>query len=167
MNPYHLTAMIAKLEEAGCETDVTADSITLTAPEQLQAVNITTAVYPGFPTDLQAQWAASMLSAEGTSRITDTVYPTRFQYAAEMSRMGADIEVGDGNIAIKGGKKLTGSVVMSTDLRASASLILAALVAEGRSEILRIYHIDRGYEAIEEKLTALGANIKREQTEDF
>jgi UDP-N-acetylglucosamine 1-carboxyvinyltransferase len=166
-NPYHLAAVIAKLEESGCEIDVNGDSITLTMPDAPQPTDVTTAPYPGFPTDLQAQWMAYMLMANGTSRITDNIYTDRFKHVPELQRLGADVEMADNTAIIKGGKKLSGATVMSTDLRASASLILAALVAEGRSEILRVYHLDRGYDAIEKRLNALGANIRRERTEEF
>lgn len=166
-NPYHLAAVITKLEEAGCQIDVTGDKITLEMTQRPEPVDITTAVYPGFPTDLQAQWMALMLMAEGTSTITDTIYTDRFKHVPELLRLGANIEMADNTAIINGGKPLSGATVMSTDLRASASLILAALVAEGRSEILRVYHLDRGYEAIEKRLQALGANIRRERTEEF
>jgi UDP-N-acetylglucosamine 1-carboxyvinyltransferase len=166
-NPYHLAAVIAKLEESGCEVDVNADSITLTMTEAPKPTDITTAPYPGFPTDLQAQWMAYMLTAQGTSRITDNIYTDRFKHVPELQRLGAEIEMADNTAIIKGGKKLTGATVMSTDLRASASLILAAMVVEGRSEILRVYHLDRGYDAIEKRLNTLGASIRREHTEEF
>ncbi len=166
-NPYHLAAVIAKLEESGCEVDVNGDSITLTMETAPKPTDITTSPYPGFPTDLQAQWMAYMLMADGTSSITDTIYTDRFKHVPELLRLGADVEMAENTAIIKGGKKLSGATVMSTDLRASASLILAALVAEGRSEILRVYHLDRGYEAIEKRLGALGAQIRRERTEEF
>ncbi len=167
INPYHLAAVIAKLEESGCEVDVNGDSITLTMTESPKPTDITTAPYPGFPTDLQAQWMAYMLTAQGTSSITDTIYTDRFKHVPELLRLGADVEMADNTAIIKGGKKLSGATVMSTDLRASASLILAAIVAEGRSEILRVYHLDRGYDAIEKRLNLLGASIRRENTEEF
>ena len=117
------------------------------------------------PTDVQAQWTAFMMLAAGSSKITDAIYTDRFKHVPELERLGAKIEV-EGNTAIvKGGKRLTGATVMSSDLRASACLILAALVAEGTTEVLRIYHIDRGYEEIEKRLNSLGANIKRVKTE--
>ncbi|MCS6807374.1 MAG: UDP-N-acetylglucosamine 1-carboxyvinyltransferase [Bacteroidota bacterium] len=166
-NPYHLTAVIAKLEESGCSIDVNGDTITLIMEETPKATDIVTAPYPGFPTDLQAQWIAYMLTAEGTSSITDTIYTDRFKHVPELQRLGAEIEMAENTAIVKGGKKLSGATVMSTDLRASASLILAALVAEGRSDILRVYHLDRGYEAIEKRLSALGAHIRRERTDEF
>lgn len=164
-NPYHLAAVLAKLEEAGCELDVNSDKIFLEMKENPKPVDITTSIYPGFPTDVQAQWMAYMLMAEGSSRITDTVYTDRFKHIPELQRLGADIHSAENTAVVNGGKRLTGAIVMSSDLRASASLILTALVAEGRSEVLRIYHIDRGYESIEDRLINLGANIKRVKTE--
>jgi UDP-N-acetylglucosamine 1-carboxyvinyltransferase len=167
VNPYHLAAVIAKLEEAGCEIDVAGDEITLSMSDAPQPVDMTTAVYPGFPTDLQAQWMTFMLMANGTAKVTDTIYTDRFKHVPELQRLGAHIEMLDNTAIITGGKKLSGATVMSTDLRASASLILAALVAEGSSEILRVYHLDRGYDAIEKRLTTLGASIRRERTEEY
>jgi UDP-N-acetylglucosamine 1-carboxyvinyltransferase len=164
-NPYHLTAVIAKLEEAGCKIDVNSDSILIEREGEINPVDFTTSVYPGMPTDVQAQWTAFMMLAAGSSKITDTIYTDRFKHVPELERLGAKIEV-EGNTAIvKGKKRLTGATVMSSDLRASASLILAALVTEGITEVLRVYHIDRGYEEIEKRLNSLGANIKRVKTE--
>jgi UDP-N-acetylglucosamine 1-carboxyvinyltransferase len=128
-------------------------------------VDITTSVYPGLPTDIQAQWTAFMTLADGTSHITDTIYHDRFKHVPELQRLNANIEVFDNTAIVKGGTKLSGAIVMSSDLRASASLILAALVAEGTTEVLRIYHIDRGYEEIERKLRRLGASIRRVKSE--
>jgi UDP-N-acetylglucosamine 1-carboxyvinyltransferase len=167
VNPYHLAAVVQKLEDAGCELDVTGDTIRITMSDDPLPVDITTAPYPGFPTDTQAQWAAFMLKAKGAARVRDTIYPTRFGYVPELQRLGADIETGDGYCVVKGGAHLSGATVMSSDLRASASLVLAAMVADGRTEILRVYHIDRGYESIEHKLNAVGARIRRERTEEY
>lgn len=164
-NPYHLSAIIAKLEEAGCQIDVNGDTILLEMNEDPKPVDIVTAVYPGFPTDVQAQWTAFMLKADGTSRISETIYTDRFKHVPELTRLGADIETLENASIIKGGKKLSGATVMSADLRASASLILAALAAEGTTEVLRVYHLDRGYEALEKKLESLGASIKRVKTD--
>lgn len=164
-NPYHLASVIAKLEDSGCEIDVNADKITLEMNDNPQPVDITTAVYPGIPTDIQAQWTAYMLLADGQSKITDTIYTDRFKHVPELIRLGADIDMIDNSALVKGGKKLSAATVMSSDLRASASLLLAALIAEGSTEVLRIYHLDRGYEDIEKKLHALGANVRREKTE--
>lgn len=166
VNPYHLTSVIAKLEECGCEVDVNSDTIFLEAAEKILPTDITTAVYPGIPTDIQPQWTALMAAAsEGNSKVIDVVYTDRFKHIPELMRLGADIDVIDNSAFIKAGKKLTGATVMASDLRAGAALVIAALAAEGTSEILRVYHIDRGYESIENKLTALGANIKRVKTE--
>lgn len=167
LNPYHCAAVIAKLEESGAEVDVTGNSVTIKMDDAPQATDITTAVYPGFPTDVQAQWVAYMLQAQGPSRVKETIYTDRFKHVPELARLGADVEVDENTASIRPGKRLSGATVMSTDLRASASLILAALVAEGRTEILRVYHIDRGYENIEQKLAGLGADIRREQTDEF
>lgn len=165
VNPYHLTSVIAKLEESGCEIDVNGDKIELEMNNAPNAVDLTTAIYPGIPTDIQAQWTAYMLMADGMSKITDTIYSDRFKHIPELQRLGADIKVVDNSSIINGGKVLSGTTVMSSDLRASASLILAGLVAEGKTEVLRVYHLDRGYEDIENKLNSIGANIKREKTE--
>ncbi|GAB1430043.1 UDP-N-acetylglucosamine 1-carboxyvinyltransferase [Ignavibacteria bacterium] len=167
VNPYHLTAVIAKMEEAGCEFDVTGPNISMELNQPPKPIDATTAPYPGFPTDVQAQWVALMLTAQGSCRATDTIYPTRFHHVPELLRLGAHIEVADNTAIIHGGRPLSGASVMSSDLRASASLILAALAAQGRSEILRVYHLDRGYENIEKKLEQLGASIQRVKTEDF
>ncbi len=165
VNPYHLSAVIAKLEESGCEIDVNSNTINLKAATDILPVDMTTSVYPGMPTDVQAQWTAYMLMANGSSRVTDTVYFDRFKHVPELVRLGADIEVADNTAIVKGGKKLQGATVMSSDLRASASLILAALAAEGSTEVLRVYHLDRGYENLEEKLNSVGAKIRRIKTE--
>ncbi|HYF03603.1 MAG TPA: UDP-N-acetylglucosamine 1-carboxyvinyltransferase [Patescibacteria group bacterium] len=166
-NPYHMTAVLSKLEDAGCVIDVTGESIKLEMKEEIKPVNIKTATYPGFPTDVQAQWIALMTCAAGTAKVTDTIYGTRFHHVPELIRLGAQIDVNGDTATVHGGKKLQGTTVMSSDLRASASLILAGLVAEGRTDVLRVYHIDRGYEAIEKKLTALGADIRREEAEEL
>lgn len=165
VNPYHISAIIAKMEESGAEFDVNGDRIRITMEGKPQPVDITTAVYPGIPTDVQAQWTAYMLTAEGNSKVTDTVYTDRFKHVPELQRLGAQIDIVDNAAIIKGGQKLSGAQVMSSDLRASASLILAGLVAEGRTDVLRVYHLDRGYESVEDKLSGLGASIKREKTE--
>jgi UDP-N-acetylglucosamine 1-carboxyvinyltransferase len=166
VNPYHLAVVLEKLEETGCELDIRADEVTITAPDTLAPVDVTTGVYPGFPTDLQAQWVALMACAEGGSRVTDTIYKDRFTHIPELVRLGCDISLSENVATIRGGKKLMGATVMSTDLRASVAMVLAALVAEGETDVLRIYHLDRGYESLERKLTCLGADIKREKTEE-
>jgi len=166
-NPHHIGALIVKLEDIGAILTTGKDYIELTPPDKIRAVNATTAIYPGFPTDMQAQWIAMMSLAQGTSIVTDTVYFDRFTHVAELIRLGANITVKENIATVIGMKKLTGAKVMSTDLRASASLILAGLVAEGTTEVLRVYHIDRGYESVEKKLQALGADIRREKGEEF
>ncbi len=160
--PDILDAVIQKLEEAGAEIKTGKDWIELDMHgKRPKAVNLVTAPYPAFPTDMQAQFAAMNVVAEGVSRIKETVFENRFMHMQEMSRMGAKITI-EGNTAImEGVDKLTGAPVMATDLRASASLVIAAILAEGETIIERIYHIDRGYECIEEKLQLLGAKIKR------
>ncbi|NQY02160.1 MAG: UDP-N-acetylglucosamine 1-carboxyvinyltransferase [Halieaceae bacterium] len=158
----HLEAVLHKLEEAGAELDSGDDWISLDMKgRRPKAVNIKTAPYPGFPTDMQAQFTAMNAIAEGTSAVTETVFENRLIQTHEMNRMGADIAI-EGNTAIINGKQsLKGAPVMATDLRASASLVIAGLVANGETRVDRIYHIDRGYECIEEKLQQLGANIRR------
>jgi UDP-N-acetylglucosamine 1-carboxyvinyltransferase len=166
-NPEHLTALLVKLEATGAKLFVNEESVEIAAPESLRPVDVTTAIYPGFPTDLQAQWIALMSIAHGSSVIKDTIYFDRFKHVPELNRLGASIDLQENVAVVKGVEKLKGAKVMSTDLRASASLILAGLVAEGTTEVLRVYHIDRGYEAIERKLQALGADIKRVSGEEF
>jgi UDP-N-acetylglucosamine 1-carboxyvinyltransferase len=136
-------------------------------PIHLRPVNVLTDVYPGFPTDMQAQWIALMTKAKGTSVITDTIFVDRFKHVPELIRLGARIEIEENVAVVHGNGKLKGAKVMSTDLRASASLILAGLIAEGTTEVLRVYHIDRGYESIEKKLQKLGAQIERVRTDEF
>lgn len=161
VNPEHLSAVLAKLEDAGCTLTVGTTSVALEAPSTLRPVDATAVIYPGFPTDMQAQWIALMTIADGASIVTDTIYLDRFKHVPELQRLGADIEMKENAAIVRGVRHLTGAKVMSTDLRASASLILAGLVAEGTTEVLRVYHLDRGYEAIEKKLRALGADIER------
>lgn len=156
-----LDAVIEKLRDAGATVTVDADTITVKGDGQLKAVNIRTAPHPAFPTDMQAQFMALNTVAEGVAKVTETIFENRFMHVQEMQRLGADISI-DGNTAlVKGVKFLDGATVMATDLRASASLVLAGLVARGETVIERIYHLDRGYENLEEKLNALGANVKR------
>ena len=138
-----------------------ASSITVKSNGQLKAVNIRTAPHPAFPTDMQAQFMALNIVATGVAKVTETIFENRFMHVQEMQRLGADISI-DGNTAlVKGVEYLDGAIVMATDLRASASLVLAGLVARGESVIERIYHLDRGYEYLEEKLTKLGAKVRR------
>jgi len=156
-----LDAVIEKLREAGATVTSDADSVTVTAQGKLKAVNIRTAPHPAFPTDMQAQFMALNSVADGVAKVTETIFENRFMHVQEMQRLGADISV-DGNTAlVKGVDALDGATVMATDLRASASLVLAGLVARGETTIERIYHLDRGYELLEEKLTALGAKVAR------
>ena len=160
--PNILDAVIAKLREAGARIEIGEDWISLDMEgRRPKAVSIHTAPYPAFPTDMQAQFTALNIVAEGAGTITETVFENRFMHVSEMQRMGAEIRL-EGNTAFSNGKeKLTGAPVMATDLRASASLVLAGLVAEGDTIVDRIYHIDRGYDCIEEKLAGLGATIRR------
>jgi UDP-N-acetylglucosamine 1-carboxyvinyltransferase len=163
-NPYHLLAIITILEEAGCVIDVNSNSIILEANE-INPVDITTAVYPGIPTDIQPQWISLMINAQGNSKVADPIYTDRFKHIPELVRLGADIDVIEHTSYIKGGNKLSGATVMASDLRAGAALVIAAMAAKGTTEILRIYHIDRGYEVFEKKLSSIGANIKRVKTD--
>ncbi len=160
--PEHVDAVIVKLQEAGAKIDVGDSWIEVDMRgRRPKSVDIRTAPYPAFPTDMQAQFAALNTVADGVGTIIETIFENRFMHMLEMRRMGAEIRLEGNTAIIKGVERLTAAPVMATDLRASASLILAALVAEGRTEIERIYHIDRGYEAIEEKLQQLGAKIRR------
>jgi UDP-N-acetylglucosamine 1-carboxyvinyltransferase len=158
-----LDAVIDKLREAGAEITVDGDTITVKSDGKLNAVNIRTAPHPAFPTDMQAQFMALNSVADGVSKVTETIFENRFMHVQELQRLGADISI-DGNTAlVKGVSSLDGATVMATDLRASASLVLAGLVAKGETVIERIYHLDRGYELLEDKFTALGATVKRAQ----
>ncbi|CAG0999807.1 UDP-N-acetylglucosamine 1-carboxyvinyltransferase [Methylophilaceae bacterium] len=156
-----LDAVIEKLREAGAVVEHDENSITVAGAGKLQAVNIRTAPHPAFPTDMQAQFMALNTVAEGTSRVIETIFENRFMHVQEMQRLGASIEVEGNTAVVRGVEYLDGATVMATDLRASASLVLAALVARGETTIERIYHLDRGYERLEEKLTALGARVRR------
>ncbi|HMM72373.1 MAG TPA: UDP-N-acetylglucosamine 1-carboxyvinyltransferase [Rhodocyclaceae bacterium] len=157
----YLDAVVDKLLDAGCEIMPERNAITITAPPRLRAVSVRTAPYPAFPTDMQAQFMALNCVAEGTAVIRETIFENRFLHAVELSRMGANLRV-DGNTAIViGGAELQGARVMATDLRASASLVIAGLAATGETLVDRIYHLDRGYEDLETKLGALGARVRR------
>ena len=160
--PNHLQVVLKRLQEVGSELEVKKNSIIIERKGRPRPVSVETAVYPGFPTDVQAQWMALMSLADGNSTITESIYHDRFTHIAELSRLGADIRLKHNVAEVKGKERLLGASVMSTDIRASASLILAGLAAEGQTEISRIYHIDRGYEKIEEKFQSLGAEISRE-----
>ena len=161
INSNHLLSVILKLRDAGCELINKNDSITIKPAKSINSVDISTAVFPGFPTDLQAQWVGLMTLAKGSSIITDNVYKDRFSHIPELNRLGAKIKVDQNSAWVKGVNILKGAQVMSTDIRASAALIIGGLVAHGITEVQRVYHIDRGYEKIEEKFSLLGANIKR------
>lgn len=163
-----LSSVLTKLEDSGLKFNINNSLIEIDATDlEIKNLDVTTAIYPGFPTDMQAQWIAYMSLAGGTSTITDTIYHDRFSHVPELIRLGANIEVINNSAIVQGVKKLKGAKVMSTDLRASASLVLGGIAAEGTTEILRIYHLDRGYERIEEKLKALGAQIERVNTTEF
>jgi UDP-N-acetylglucosamine 1-carboxyvinyltransferase len=159
--PQHLEAVIAKLREAGAEVAESKESVRVKVPGRLRSVDVKTYPYPGFATDMQAQMMALMCLAQGTSVITETVFESRFIHVPELRRMGAEIKVDGSHAVVTGTTKLSGAPVMASDLRASAGLIVAGLAAEGETEIARVYHLDRGYERIEEKLGGLGAAIRR------
>ncbi|MAV70748.1 MAG: UDP-N-acetylglucosamine 1-carboxyvinyltransferase [Candidatus Marinimicrobia bacterium] len=161
INSNHLLSVILKLRDAGCELINQNDSITIKPAKSINPVDISTAVFPGFPTDLQAQWVGLMTLAKGSSIITDNVYKDRFSHIPELNRLGAKIKVDQNSAWVKGVNILKGAQVMSTDIRASAALIIGGLVAHGITEVQRVYHIDRGYERIEEKFSLLGAKINR------
>jgi UDP-N-acetylglucosamine 1-carboxyvinyltransferase len=157
----HIAAAMHTLEDAGCDILPGNREVTIKGPVRPAAVDVTTAPFPGFPTDMQAQMMALCSVADGTSTLTDTVYLDRFTHVPELARLGAQIELRGNAAVIRGVEKLQGAPVMATDIRASAALVLAALVAEGETRISRIYHLDRGYESLETKLQGLGARIER------
>jgi UDP-N-acetylglucosamine 1-carboxyvinyltransferase len=159
--PEHLDAVLQKLKEAGCTLVPEQGGVRCKGPKHLTAVNVKTSEHPGFPTDMQAQLMVLMSVAEGTSVITENIFENRFMHVPELHRMGADITIQGPTAVVKGVKRLSGAPVMATDLRASASLILAGLRAQGRTDVQRVYHLDRGYERLERKLRALGADIGR------
>ena len=160
-DPGHLGALLQKLSEAGANLQVADDGIRVTGDGRLRAADVNTEEYPGFPTDMQAQFMALATQAEGTSVITENIFENRFMHALEMVRMGANIKIEGRRAVVRGKTPLSGAAVLASDLRASASLVLAALVADGETIIDRVYHIDRGYERIVEKLRAVGADITR------
>ena len=161
-NPEHLGAVITKLREAGATVDVVApDAVRVRAAEQLRAADISTEEYPGFPTDMQAQYMALATQADGVSTVIENIFENRFMHVQELVRMGANIKVDGKTATVRGPARLSAAAVMCSDLRASASLVLAALVADGESILDRVYHMDRGYERIEEKLGGAGAQIQR------
>ncbi len=161
-SPIHLLSPVAKLQEAGALVSSYGSTVSIDAANiELKSVDVATSPFPGFPTDMQAQWIALMSIAAGVSTITDTIYTDRFSHVPELNRLGSSISIKDNSAIVRGVPKLTGAKVMSTDLRASASLVLGGLAAYGTTEVLRVYHLDRGYEKLEEKLSLLGANITR------
>ncbi len=160
-NPHHLEALINKLRDTGMKISPIENGLKVSAGKKINSVDVKTLPHPGFPTDLQAQMMAYMSIGSGLSVISETVFENRFMHVSELTRMGADIVIQGGSAIVRGVPHLRGAQTMATDLRASASLILAALVAQGTTEISRVYHIDRGYQEIEKKFSALGANIKR------
>jgi UDP-N-acetylglucosamine 1-carboxyvinyltransferase len=163
IRPGHLNCVIDALRQAGLKLKVTEHSINVRYKDKLKPIDITTLPYPGFPTDLQAQMTSLMTVTDGISLVTEKIYPERFIHVSELGRMGADIKLEGQTAIVKGVKGLSGAPVMASDLRASAALVLAGLVAKGRTQISRIYHLDRGYERIEKKLNSLGAKIWRER----
>jgi UDP-N-acetylglucosamine 1-carboxyvinyltransferase len=158
-----LDSVLDKLREAGAKIDVAGDRITLEMTGRPRAVNVRTAPYPAFPTDMQAQFMALNAIAEGSSIVVETIFENRFMHVQELQRLGAQIEIEGNTAVIQGCRRLDGATVMATDLRASASLVIAGMVAQGETIVDRIYHLDRGYEHIEAKLSALGAKIRRIQ----
>ena len=161
VNPEEMESITQKIKESGAKVEISKSSISVTGNKKLESVKIITAPYPAFPTDMQAQFMALNVVANGVGEITETIFENRFMHAQELIRMGAEIDIKQNTAITKGDSALTGTNVMATDLRASASLVLAALVANGKTTIERIYHLDRGYEKLEVKFNALGANIKR------
>jgi UDP-N-acetylglucosamine 1-carboxyvinyltransferase len=160
-NPAHLTAVLQKLEETGIKVRRSAESVRVTSDGAFRATDVNTEEYPGFPTDMQAQYMALATQAEGTSIITENIFENRFMHAQELVRMGANIKIEGRRAIVRGKTPLSAAAVLASDLRASASLVLAALVADGETIIDRVYHIDRGYERLEEKLRGVGAEIRR------
>jgi UDP-N-acetylglucosamine 1-carboxyvinyltransferase len=165
-NPSDLTAFLAKLEQMGFTSDITKNSITINPAENIKAVDIITQEFPGFPTDIQAQFMALVTQANGTSIIEERLFENRFMHAGELRRLGANIHINGKVAKIEGKNELLGADVMATDLRASSALVLAGLVAKGTTNIHRIYHLDRGYVRLEEKLTNVGAKIRRYKEEN-
>ena len=161
INPSHLEAVIDKAQESGAEINLKKRSLEVENSNGLRAVNLGTFPYPGFPTDMQAQFMALTCLAQGTSVITERIFPKRFMHIGELNRMGAEITIEGNSAIVKGDRTFVGTKVMASDLRASAALVLAALAAKGETEISRVYHLDRGYERLVEKLTELGADITR------
>jgi UDP-N-acetylglucosamine 1-carboxyvinyltransferase len=160
-NPDHLEATIHKLRLAGADINIKGKAVNVTGGNEIVSTDVQTQPYPGFPTDMQAQFMVLMSVANGTSLISETIFENRFIHVSELRRMGADITISGNTAMVKGVPYLSGAPVMATDLRASASLVLAGLAARGTTRINRVYHLDRGYQAIEKKFAQLGAAIKR------
>jgi len=160
-NPRHLTAVLTQLSQTGAKVTIGPDSFHVQGRDPITSKNVTTYPYPAFPTDMQAQYMALMTQGDGSAVITETIFENRFMHALELIRMGADITIDGRQALVRGGQPLTGARVLASDLRASASLVLAGLVANGETWIDRVYHLDRGYHKIEEKMARLGANIER------
>jgi UDP-N-acetylglucosamine 1-carboxyvinyltransferase len=164
----HLNSILIKLEDSGCKISNTEDLVELDASQNsIIATDVVTSPFPGFPTDMQAQWTTYMTLAQGVSSVTDSIYLDRFKHVPELQRLGANISLNENRAVVKGVDKLKGAKVMSTDLRASACLVLAGLAAEGITEVLRVYHLDRGYQKIEEKLKSMGADIQRVEGKEY
>ncbi|TLM81665.1 MAG: UDP-N-acetylglucosamine 1-carboxyvinyltransferase, partial [Actinobacteria bacterium] len=159
-DPAHLELPLAKMAQAGCHIEAHADGVTIGCTGRPQPVDVQTLPFPGFPTDLQAQWMAFMATAQGGSIITENVFENRFMLADELARMGADVRIEGHHALVKGVAQLSGAPVRSPDLRAGAALVLAGLIADGETQIGDIFHIQRGYERFVEKLSALGADIR-------
>jgi UDP-N-acetylglucosamine 1-carboxyvinyltransferase len=162
--PGDLGDFLRIFARTGAVTQIEENTIRVKAPEKVMPVSIKTKIYPGFPTDLQAQWATLMTQADGISTVTDNIYYDRFSYVPELVRLGATMALEENTVTIEGKSELSGASVMSTDLRASVSLVMAAMAAKGTTEVLRVYHLDRGYENLEAKLTNAGARIRRVET---
>jgi UDP-N-acetylglucosamine 1-carboxyvinyltransferase len=161
VRPEHLECVTKHLTDAGFVIETTGDTITVNGNGKPKSIQITTEPYPGFPTDMQAQMCALLAKSNGISVVTETVFPQRYMHVSELKRMGADIELNGPTAIVRGVERLSGAPVMASDLRASAALVLAGLHAEGITEVNRVYHIDRGYELIDDKLNQLGAHIER------
>ncbi len=168
INTSYIESVLSKLKDSGCRLIINKDLVTIDSTNlSIKPTDVITSVFPGFPTDMQAQWIAYMCLADGVSTVTDTIYPDRFKHVPELVRLGAEISVVENRAIVRGVKKLEGAKVMSTDLRASACLVLAGLAAEGTTGVLRVYHLDRGYQRIEEKLRKLGADIQRVEGKEY
>jgi UDP-N-acetylglucosamine 1-carboxyvinyltransferase len=166
-NPTHIANVTEKLREMGAVIDELEDGLHVRSDKPLKGADVSTEPFPGFPTDLQAQMLALMTLVNGTSVMTENIFENRFMHVPELVRLGADVKLKGNSAIVKGVSKLTAAPVMCTDLRASAALVLAALAANGKTNVLRVYHLDRGYERLDEKLRALGAVISREREEDM